>query len=173
MKIKAKYRDVYHNHHYRAFQDEQGSIDYYERSADCWLIGVTINQNLCKPELAIIALGDGEIQAVPLSAIRITDESYFTPSAQERLIAKYAIDDNGYVTGENILGKERKAIFKVGDKVKLTDKVKAQNFAWGLPPAEIGTVTNVNESYVSVEWTAGFCGCYFNSDLVHAGGDNT
>lgn len=112
MKIKAKYRDVYHNHTYGNYKGTQGSIDYYERSADCWLIGVTINQNLCKPELAVISLGDGEVQVVPLSAVRITDESYFTAPAQERLIAKYAIDDNGYVTGENILGKEGKAIFK-------------------------------------------------------------
>lgn len=172
MKIKAKYRDVYNHHTFSTFKGEQGSIDCYERSAECWLIGVTINQNLCKPELAIIALGDGEIQAVPLSAVRVTDESYFTAPVEERLIAKYAIDDNGYVTGENILGKERKAIFKVGDKVKLADKAKVEIFPCNLPPVEIGTVTNVNESYVSVEWTPGFYGCYSNSDLVHAEGDN-
>lgn len=113
MKIKAKYRDVYRVRTYgRIGKDLQSVEESYERSADCWLIGVTINQNLCKPELAIIALGDGEVQVVPLSAVRITDESYFTAPAQERLIAKYAIDDNGYVTGENILGKEGKAIFK-------------------------------------------------------------
>lgn len=93
MKIKAKYRDVYHNRTYGTYKGTQGSIDCYERSADCWLIGVTINQNLCKPELAIIALGDGEIQAVPLSAVRITDESYFTAPAQERLIARFDPDD--------------------------------------------------------------------------------
>lgn len=106
MKIKAKYRDVYHNHHYSTFKGEQGSIDCYERSADCWLIGVTINQNLCKPELAIVAWGNGEIQAVPLSAVRITDESYFTAPEQEHLIAKYAIAENGYPTGENLLARE-------------------------------------------------------------------
>lgn len=106
MKIKAKYRDVYHNRTYGTYKGTQGSIDCYERSADCWLIGVTINQNLCKPEQAIIALGDGVVKVVPLSSVLITDECYFTAPEQEHLIAKYAIDENGYPTGENLLARE-------------------------------------------------------------------
>lgn len=58
--------------------------------------------------------------------------------------------------------------FKVGDKVKLSDKAKAEIFPYNLPPVEVGTVTNVNESYVFVDWTALFHGCYTNSDLVLA-----
>lgn len=106
MKIKAKYRDVYHNHTYGNYKGTQGSIDYYERSADCWLIGVTINQNLYTSEQAIIALGDGVVKVVPLSSVSITDECYFTAPEQEHLIAKYAIDENGYPTGENLLVQE-------------------------------------------------------------------
>lgn len=59
-------------------------------------------------------------------------------------------------------------VYRVGDKVKFADPNMAEKFAWGLPPVEVGTVTNVNESYVSVEWTAEFCGYYFDSDLVLA-----
>lgn len=63
-------------------------------------------------------------------------------------------------------------VYRVGDKVKFADPNMAEKFAWGLPPVEVGTVTNVNESYVSVEWTAGFCGYYFDSDLVLAEDSN-
>lgn len=115
MKIRAKYK--FHNFvpFFNEFNLTDSGQDYDEYFTDCWLIGVLpakTNDYNDEHARAVISLGDGEVQVVPLSAVRITDESYFTAPAQERLIAKYAIDDNGYVTGENILGKEGKAIFK-------------------------------------------------------------
>lgn len=107
MKIKGKYRDTYRVRTFERIGESLQSVEeHYERSAECWLIGVTIDQKLCKPELAIVAWGNGEIQAVPLNSVRITDESYFTAPEQEHLIAKYAIDENGYPTGENLLARE-------------------------------------------------------------------
>ena len=107
MKIKGKYRDTYRVRTFKRIGESLQSVEeHYERSADCWLIGVTINQNLCKPEQAIIALGDGVVKVVPLSSVLITDECYFTAPEQEHLIAKYAIDENGYPTGENLLARE-------------------------------------------------------------------
>lgn len=96
MKIKAKYK--YHKLIYFPNDDlECWGKDYYEYTADCWLIGVLPAQEIdyskdCN-ERAVIALGDGEIQAVPLSAVRITDESYFTAPKEERLIARFDPDD--------------------------------------------------------------------------------
>ncbi len=58
--------------------------------------------------------------------------------------------------------------FKVGDKVKFADPNMAEKFAWGRPPVEVGTVTAVCEGRVSVDWTKGFHGRYFDRYLVHA-----
>lgn len=96
MKIKAKYK-------YRKlipfFNDglECSGQDYYEYTADCWLIGVLPAQEIdyskdCN-ERAVIVLDNGEIKVVPLSSVRITDESYFTAPAEERLIARFGPDD--------------------------------------------------------------------------------
>ena len=57
--------------------------------------------------------------------------------------------------------------FKVGDKVKFADPNMAEKFAWGKPPAEIGTVTAVCEGLVSVDWK-GFCGRYRGSYFILA-----
>lgn len=107
MKIKGKYRDTYRVRTFERIGESLQSVEeHYERSAECWLIGVTIDQKLYTSEQAIIALGDGVVKVVPLSSVRITDECYFTAPEQEHLIAKYAIDENGYPTGENLLARE-------------------------------------------------------------------
>lgn len=109
MKSKAKYK--YHKLIYFPTDDlECSGKDYCEYTADCWLIGVLPAQEIdyskdCN-ERAVIALGDGVVKVVPLSSVRITDECYFTVPEQEHLIAKYAIDENGYPTGENLLARE-------------------------------------------------------------------
>lgn len=59
-------------------------------------------------------------------------------------------------------------VYRVGDKVKFADPNIAEKFAWGRPPVEVGTVTAVCEGRVSVDWTKGFHGCYFDRYLVHA-----
>lgn len=92
MKIKAKYK--YHKLIYFSNDDlEYSGKDYYEYIADCWLIGVLSAQEIdyskdCN-ERAVIALGDGVVKVVPLSSVRITDESYFTAPEEERLIARF------------------------------------------------------------------------------------
>lgn len=58
--------------------------------------------------------------------------------------------------------------FKVGDRVRFAEPNMAEKFAWGKPPAEIGTVTAVCEGRVSVDWTKGFHGRYFDRYLVNA-----
>lgn len=109
MKIKAKYK--YHKLIYFPIDDlEYSGKEYYEYIADCWLIGVLPAQEIdyskdCN-ERAVIVLGDGVVKVVPLSSVLITDECYFTAPEQEHLIAKYAIDENGYLTGENLLTRE-------------------------------------------------------------------
>lgn len=62
--------------------------------------------------------------------------------------------------------------FKVGDKVKFADPNMAEKFAWGRPPVEVGTVIAVCEGRVSVDWTKGFHGRYFDRYLVHAEDSN-
>ena len=59
-------------------------------------------------------------------------------------------------------------VYRVGDKVKFADPNMAEKFAWGRPPVEVGTVTAVCEGRVSVDWTKGFHGRYFDRYLVHA-----
>lgn len=58
--------------------------------------------------------------------------------------------------------------FKVGDKVKLSDKAKTEIFPYNLPPVEVGTVTAVCEDLVSVDWSKGFCGRYRDSYFILA-----
>lgn len=57
--------------------------------------------------------------------------------------------------------------FKVGDKVKLSDKAKTETFPYSLRSVEVGTVIAVCEDLVFVDWK-GFYGRYRNSDLVLA-----
>lgn len=74
MKIKGKYRDTYCVRTFERIGESLQSVEeHYERSAECWLIGVTIDQKLYTSEQAIIALGDGVVKVVPLSSVRITD----------------------------------------------------------------------------------------------------
>ena len=58
--------------------------------------------------------------------------------------------------------------FKVGDKVKFAAPNMAEKFAWGTPLVEVGTVTAVCEGLISVDWTKGFHGRYYDRYLILA-----
>lgn len=97
MKIRAKYK--FHNlvPFFNEFNLTDSGQDYDEYFTDCWLIGVLPAQEIdyskdCN-ERAVIVLGDGVVKVVPLSSVRITDESYFTAPEEERLIARFGPDD--------------------------------------------------------------------------------